>query len=128
MPVIRCPSGSCDLSVQHSTIYGSTLASVVHLYYTLDMAITWSEDRDEHLARHGVTIEQANEAVAHEDALTINPDYNSISGLGIRTIGYSASYGDLISVLSYIDNDGVQQGTTAFRANRKDRRYYFGQE
>ncbi|MBP2454828.1 transposase [Mycolicibacterium lutetiense] len=92
------------------------------------MALTWESDRDDHLARHGVTTDQADEAFAHEDALTINPDYGSISGLGIRTIGYSASFGDLLSVLSYFDNDGVQQGTTAFRANRKDRRYYFGQE
>lgn len=92
------------------------------------MEITWAADRDAHLARHGVTIAQANEAVAHDDALEINPDYNSKTGLSIRVIGYSASFGDLLSVLSYIDNDGARQGTTAFRANKRDRRYYFGQE
>lgn len=92
------------------------------------MALNWNTDREDHLARHGVTIAQADEAFAHVDALTIDPDYNSVSGISIRTIGYSVSFGDLLSVLSYVDNDGVQQGTTAFRANKRDRRIYFGQE
>ena len=92
------------------------------------MALNWNPDRDEHLARHGVTTAQADEAFAHEDALTIEPDYNSVSGRGIRTIGFSNSFGDLLSVLSYFDHNGVQQGTTAFRANKRDRRIYFGQE
>lgn len=92
------------------------------------VAMCWAGDRGEHLARHGVTTAQADEAVAHKDALVIEPDYGSASGRGIRTIGYSVSFGDLLSVLSYIDNHGIEQGSTAFRANRRDRRLYFEQE
>lgn len=88
------------------------------------MAITWSEDREEHLARHGVNIRQAEEALNDPDAVIINPDYASKSGLGIRTIGYSRSYGDLLSVLTWVDSQGVTNGATAFRAKGKDRRYY----
>lgn len=91
------------------------------------MAITWGEDRSEHLARHGVTIEQAEEALADPERVVIRPDYASISGRGIRTIGWSASFGDLLAVLSYIDNHDVEQGTTAFRAKGRDRRSYEGQ-
>jgi len=38
--------------------------------------------------------------------------------------GYSPSFGDLLTVMSFIDDNGVEQGTTAFCAEGKDRRYY----
>ncbi|MGV0740962.1 hypothetical protein [Mycolicibacterium sp. XJ870] len=38
------------------------------------------------------------------------------------------SFDDLLAVLSYIDNQGVEQGTTAFRAKGRDRRHYYEQE
>lgn len=47
----------------------------------------WEDDRDEHLARHGVTIDQANEALDDAKRVVIDPDYASKSGVGIRTIG-----------------------------------------
>lgn len=88
------------------------------------MVIAWGEDRDEHLAPHKVTVAQAEEALADPSAVVITPDPATISGQGIRTIGFSASFGDLLCVLSYIDDDGVEQGTTAFKAKGKFRRYY----
>lgn len=88
------------------------------------MAITWDEGKGEHLARHGVTIEQANEAYYEPNAVMIKPDYASTSGRGVRTVGYSASFGDLLSVLTMRDDNGVTHGNTAFRAKRRDRRYY----
>ena len=80
------------------------------------MAIEWDTDREAHLARHHVTIAQANEALTDPNRVVINPDYASISGRGIRTIGYSASFGGLLSVMTWIDQHGVERGTTAFRA------------
>jgi len=38
------------------------LASVIHLYYACGVALIWNDDGDDHLARHRVTIAQANEA------------------------------------------------------------------
>ncbi len=88
------------------------------------MAITWGSDKAEHLTRHGVTTAQADEAFYDVDAIVINPDYASSSGRGVRTIGYSASFGDLLAVLTLVDG-GITFGNTAFRAKRKDRRYYY---
>jgi uncharacterized DUF497 family protein len=88
------------------------------------VAINWTSDKADHLARHGVTVAQANEAFYEPDAVVINPDYASQSGLGIRTVGFSVSFGDLISVLTWRDSAGQQQGATAFPARAKDRRYY----
>lgn len=92
------------------------------------MAIEWDTDREEHLARHKVTIAQAEEALADPDAVRLVPDPASMSGVGIRTVGYSASFGDLLSVLSYVDSEGVEHGTTAFRARGKFRRNYTERE
>jgi hypothetical protein len=44
-------------------------------------------------ARHGITVEQANEALADPDALVFDPDYASQSGRSVRTIGWSVSHG-----------------------------------
>ncbi|MGV0738218.1 transposase [Mycobacterium syngnathidarum] len=87
------------------------------------MAIIWESDRAEHLARHGVTIAQAEEAFYEDNALVISPDYAAKSGKGVRTIGYSASFGDLLTVLTVL-HEGRTYGATAFPADRRDRRYY----
>ncbi|MFN3003532.1 transposase [Mycolicibacterium wolinskyi] len=87
------------------------------------MAITWESDRGEHLARHGVTIPQAEEAFYDVDAVVINPDYASKSGKSVRTIGYSPSFGDLLAVITVL-HGGNTYGATAFRAEGRDRRYY----
>jgi len=87
------------------------------------VAVIWDDDREVHLARHQVTIAQAEEALADPDALVIEPDYASLLGLSTRTIGFSPSFGDLISVITYAEN-GLVYGATAFRAKGKDRRYY----
>ena len=85
------------------------------------MAIIWESDRGEHLARHGVTIAQAEEAFYDDNAVVINPDYASKSGKGVRTIGYSNSYGDILTVLTVL-HEGRTYGATAFPSDRRDRR------
>lgn len=65
-----------------------------------------------------------DESVNDASAVVIRPDYNSKSGLGVRTIGYSVTYGDLISVIT-VEHQGVVYGATAFRSESKDRRYYY---
>lgn len=87
------------------------------------MAVIWESDRAEHLARHGVTIAQAEEALYDDNAVVISPDYASKSGKGVRTIGYSANFGDLLTVLT-VRHEGHIYGATAFPTDRRDRRYY----
>lgn len=87
------------------------------------MAIIWNSDRAEHLARHGVTISQAEEAFYDLDAVVFNPDYAAQTGRGFRAIGYSASFGDLLTVIA-VPYQGATYGATAYPAGRRDRRHY----
>ncbi|MGB5110159.1 MAG: hypothetical protein WBO08_00525 [Mycobacterium sp.] len=54
------------------------------------MVVDWSQ-RGEYVAKHGITVEQANEALADPDAVTIVPDPASITGRGVRTIGFPSA-------------------------------------
>ena len=65
----------------------------------------------------------ANEALSDPDALRIDPDPASKSGRSVRTIGYSASAGGLVTVITLID-DGVTYGVNAWRSNNTDIRRY----
>jgi len=89
------------------------------------MAMIWDTDRDEHLARHGVTIAQAEEALADPDRVVFIPDYKSKSGRSIRTIGFSSSFGDVLAVFT-VQFEGDVYGLTAFRADKRDRGHYIG--
>lgn len=73
--------------------------------------------------QHGVEAEWANEALSDPDALRIDPDPASKSGRSVRTIGYSASAGGLVTVITLID-DGVTYGVNAWRSNNTDIRRY----
>jgi uncharacterized DUF497 family protein len=86
------------------------------------MAVDWSR-RGEYIAKHGITPLQADEAHDDPDAVTFEPDYNSISGDSVRTIGYSPSTGVIISVISY-EEGGIVYGASAWKSNSRDRRYY----
>ncbi|MDX1873680.1 transposase [Mycolicibacterium sp. 120266] len=87
------------------------------------MALIWGTDRGEHLARHGVTIAQAEEAMADPERVVFTPDYKSKSGRSIRTIGFSRSFGDLLAVFT-VQFEGAVYGLTAFRADKHDRGHY----
>ena len=52
--------------------------------------MVWTK-RGEYLAKHGVTVTQASEALTDPDAVVFDPDYNSRTGEGVRTIGFSPS-------------------------------------
>ena len=73
--------------------------------------------------RHGVTVEQANEALADPEALVFDPDYASRSGRSVRTIGYSPAAGRLLTVITVSDG-GVVHGVNGWPANDVDRRRY----
>ena len=73
--------------------------------------------------RHGVTVEQANEALDDPDALVFDPDYASRSGRSIRTIGYSSGAGRVLTIITVRDS-GAVYGVNGWPANEVDRRRY----
>ena len=87
------------------------------------MAVDWSQRGHYIVAKRDVTADQANEALSDPNAVTIDPDYNSKSGDSVRTIGYSASAQDVLSVIT-VEEDGIVYGASAWKSNSRDRRYY----
>ena len=69
--------------------------------------------------RHGVEVEWAIEALADPDALRIDPDPSSKSGRSVRTIGYSALAGCLLSVITLTENN-VTFGVNGWKSNDID--------
>lgn len=65
--------------------------------------------------------------MADPDALVQIPDPASRFGVNVRTIGYSAAFDALVTVITGED-DGVIYGVKAWRSNATDIRRYKGQE
>ena len=82
----------------------------------------WTK-RGEYLAKHGLTVTQVSEALTDPDAVVFDPDYNSRTGEGVRTIGFSPSAASVMTVITYV-MDGVTHGASAWKSNSRDRRYY----
>ncbi len=74
--------------------------------------------------RHGITVEQAEEALADPNRIVFEPDYASISNSSIRVVGYSEQAGRLLTVIVVVDEDGKEWGGSGWSANARDRRYY----
>ena len=91
------------------------------------MAVDWSK-RGQYIAKHGMTPTIANEALADLDALVQDPDPASKSGVSVRTIGRSASFGALVTVITVAGDDGTVYGINAWPSNDVDIRKYEGQE
>ena len=90
---------------------------------TIGVMVDWSE-RGEHIfAKHGITVVEANEALADPNQVVIDPDYNSKNGEGIRIIGFSTSANAVITVIAYIKG-GAWTGASAWKSNSRDNRYY----
>jgi uncharacterized DUF497 family protein len=84
--------------------------------------VDWTK-RGEYLAKHGLTVTQVSEALTDPDAVVFDPDYNSRTGEGVRTIGFSPSAASVMTVITYV-MDGVTHGASAWKSNSRDRRYY----
>jgi len=85
------------------------------------MAADWSK-RGDYIAKHGITPEQADEALNDANAVIFDPDYNTKSGRQVRTLGYSPSAQAVLSVIT-LDQGDVVWGN-AWQSNSRDRRYY----
>ena len=82
----------------------------------LHRKVDWSHRR-EHVAEKGLTVEQANEALADPERLVIDPDPKSVTGDSVRIIGYSSTAQEVLTVVVVI-HDGQAYGGTAWRANK----------
>ena len=87
------------------------------------MGADWSKRGEYIECKHGVTPTQADEALADTQAVVFDPDYNSETGEGVRIIGESPSYGDILTVIT-VEHEGVVYGASAWKSNARDRRYY----
>jgi hypothetical protein len=87
--------------------------------------VDWSHRATHMYDRHGVTTAQANEALEDPDRVVIDPDYNSVSGGGVRIIGFSPLAMDVLTVI-VVEEDGVEYGASAWPSNNKDRNIYSG--
>lgn len=85
--------------------------------------IDWSHRADYIVAKHGVTPDQADEAVSDPERVVIDPDYNSTSGRSVRIIGFSVTVEDLLTVI-VLTEESVTYGVNAWRSNSRDRRIY----
>ncbi len=74
-------------------------------------------------ARHGITVEIANEVVSDPERVVIDPDYNSSSANSIRVIGYSLLAGAIVTVIVLVD-DGVVHGVNGWIAITRDQQLY----
>lgn len=90
------------------------------------VGVDWSHRGDYMAGRHGVTVEQAGEALADPDRLVFDPDYASQSGRSARTIGWSTSAGRLLTIITVAD--GEVYGVNGWPANDIDTRHYQGRE
>jgi hypothetical protein len=85
--------------------------------------VDWSYGADHMLERHEIEVEWAKEALDDPDALRIDPDPSSASGISVRTIGYSPSIGKLLTIITVVDG-GSTYGANGWKSNAADIKRY----
>lgn len=86
--------------------------------------VDWSERAAHMQEGHGVSVEQAEEALADERRVVFEPDYASRSGQSVRVIGYSESADKVLTVIVVTDDEGKEWGGSGWPANQRDQMYY----
>jgi len=88
--------------------------------------IDWQHGQQHMWESHGLTPQEANEAVNDPDAAWFIPDYASRSGKGIRVIGYSPTAARILTVILVDDPTCTLDyfGSNAWPANDKDTNAY----
>lgn len=77
------------------------------------------------MARHGVSVAQASEALNDPDAVVFDPDYASQSGSKYPHDRVVCWYGRILSVITVVE-DGVVYGVNGWTANSTDVAFYKG--
>lgn len=86
--------------------------------------VEWDDEAVSHmLVSHGVTVTEAEEALADVERVAQVPDPASRTGSSDRYIGWSTSRNELLVVIVVHDDD-VLYGGNAWPANAKAQRIY----
>jgi hypothetical protein len=86
--------------------------------------VDWTQGAEHMQGRHGVTPEEADEAIADIDAVWFDPDPNSKSGRSVRVIGYSHSRREVLTLILVHRDDAGYWGANGWASNSSDRRRY----
>jgi hypothetical protein len=85
--------------------------------------VDWSKRGDYMMAKHQLTPAMAHEALADPARLLLDPDPASGSGRSVGIIGWSVTYGGLVTVI-VLEDRGHEYGVNGWPANDVDRRRY----
>jgi len=77
------------------TLAGSQCSRIV----VVPVEVDWAHGAEHMRAQHGLTPQEADEAVADIDAVWFDPDPTSKSGHSVRVIGYSRSRQTVLTVI-----------------------------
>lgn len=83
----------------------------------------WRKSRGEYIAKHSLTPDLANEALRDPNRLVIDPDLASTSGRTVRVVGWSMTFGGLVTIIVLPDGGDVW-GVNAWPSNSTDQRRY----
>jgi len=90
------------------------------------MFVDWTYAKAHVWQRHGLTMDQVQEASDDEGAVLLNPDPKSRSGDSARLIGFCASRREVLVVIVVRKQGGEWWGATAWVAGPRDRMIYEG--
>lgn len=88
--------------------------------------VDWQHGLEHMWRKHEVSVEQAAETLADDEAIIADPDPASRSGVSARVIGFSPS-ADAVLVIILVrreDRPGTWWGANGWRANSTERRTY----
>ena len=85
--------------------------------------VDWTHGEAHMWEKHGVSSVEADEALDDPNRVVIDPDYASVSGRSVRIIGYSDTFGELLTVI-VVAAGGEEFGVNGWMANPKDRLIY----
>ncbi len=90
----------------------------------MKLDVDWAHGAEHMRVGHGVTPEEAEEAIADIDAVWFDPDPNTKSGSSVRVIGYSHSRRAVLTVILVHRDEGGYWGANGWESNSSDQRRY----
>ncbi|CPY85158.1 Conserved protein of uncharacterised function%2C possible IS sequence associated protein [Mycobacteroides abscessus] len=86
------------------------------------MGADWTY-RGDYIGKRAMPPAMADEALTDPERVTLVPDPTSKSGKGVRTIGYSTTAQQVLTVITLV-KDGIEYGVNCWPANDRDKRIY----
>jgi hypothetical protein len=87
--------------------------------------VDWKHGAEHMFLRHGITTTEADEAIADEAALLIDPDPRGRSGRSARLIGYSHTVQAILTIIRvHTEDNRGWYGANGWKSNPTDQRTY----